>query len=115
MLRSNPRPPPISEEIAEINERRAEITRRIARTYLPSDSYDAEPVVFGSQKGADEVVGNVCSFDCPFDTQRMICLEVLNDQTCSELDGTQLMMMVRTAAGLLQERTFCVPNYLVPE
>jgi hypothetical protein len=114
-LRSSPRPPPTAEERTEIGQRSAEITRDIARTYLPSDSYDASPVVFGKQDGADKLVENVCSYDCPRDTRRMIYLDVPDGRTCGELGGTEQTLTARMRTGAFEERTFCVPDYLIED
>lgn len=114
-LRSHPRPPATPEETARIERRSAEITRSVARTRLPSDAYTAAPVVLGRQNGADQVVENVCSYDCPLDTRQIIYLDVPEGKTCDQLGGTEKRLMARARTGAVLERAFCVPNYLLED
>lgn len=57
---------------------------------------------------ADVFVENICSIDCPADTQRVIYVEVPLDRSCMDLDGVDRTLLARTANGGLVERNLCL-------
>lgn len=91
----------------------AEELTSIADRVLTSDAYDEPPVTLGNIDGGALIAENVCSVDCPLDTQRVIHIDVPDNTTCEQLRGVEQDILVRLSSGSLQGRTFCVPNTLV--
>ncbi len=107
------RPELTPEQALERNQEAAAVTQRLAENALPPGSYDAEPVAFGTRSGATQLVEDVCSYDCPLDTRRIIYLAVPEGDHCSDYGGTEQTVMARSRTGVFSERVFCVPNILL--
>ena len=110
---ANPPPPPTAEEVETQMRREADIARSFAANALPPASYGSPPVVFGNIDGAEQVVEDICSVDCPLDGQRVIYYNVPNGRSCTDLGGVERSFNVRSRAGAFSERTFCVPRFLI--
>ena len=98
-----------SDEVIAQRSRLADLFRRLASRALPSEAPEG-PVVFNRLNGRDLVVENVCSVNCPLDTQRVIYLanDPQDGRDCAQANGFDRTILARSSAGL-QERTFCVP------
>jgi hypothetical protein len=97
---------------AEILQEVAESRSAIIDTNNPVELFDFE-TPDGEQMRI--LLEDICESDCSFGSQRMIYLDLAEGQACDEFLGVMQNRLVGTEAGGVVERTFCVPNTLIPE
>jgi hypothetical protein len=80
---------------------------QLADYALPDGQFDT-PIAIIETGYHTIAVQNVCSYDCPLDSRRVVHVQAFNAVVCQLLGGLHEDIVVRTESGVFQERGFCL-------